>query len=296
MVEPILNFVSKHGVLGLVMVFVILAIILLFKWITNKLLKDIDGGMETLATNVTNNMNNLTQSMTNHIIELNENMSENLTTLSNLMTSSMSKQNDALIVSMTQQNKELVNLIRQQSEVGQNQIKNHKIMLNERMKVTSKINDKVRNLMNLTNCDRVMILEFHNTNENLNGVPFAKYSCTHEYFRRGISQLANKCVNMQFYSISSVIMDMLNQEKEQIYYEDIETIAEVNPTLYSLLVECKAKSILYTGIYDNNKCLIGLISLEYHERMDKNLIDFEEIRKQADIINSMINLKNDKNE
>ena len=85
MVEPILNFVSKHGVLGLVMVFVILAIILLFKWITNKLLKDIDGGMETLATNVTNNMNNLTQSMTNHIIELNENMYENLTTLSNFM-------------------------------------------------------------------------------------------------------------------------------------------------------------------------------------------------------------------
>lgn len=278
------------------MVFTVLAMILLFKWGTKKLSKDISGGMETLVKNVTNNMNNLTKSMTDHMIGLNENMSENLTTLSNLITNSMSKQNDALIASMTQQNKELVNLIRQQSEVGQNQIKNHKIMLNERMKVTSKINDKVRNLMNLTNCDRVMILEFHNTNENLNGIPFAKYSCTHEYFRRGISQLANKCVNMQFYSISSVIMDMLNKETEQIYYEDIETIAEVNPTLYSLLVECKAKSILYTGIYDNKNCLIGLISLEYHERMDENLIDFEEIRTQADIISSMINLKNDKNE
>ena len=278
------------------MVFTILVMVLLFKWVTKKLSKDIGGGMETLATNVTNNMNNLTKSMTDHMIELNENMSENLTTLSNLMTNSMSKQNDALIASMTQQNKELVNLIRQQSEVGKSQIKNHKIMLNERMKVTSKINDKVRNLMNLANCDRVMILEFHNTNENLNGIPFAKYSCTHEYFRRGISQLANKCVNMQFYSISSVIMDMLNKETEQIYYEDIDTIAEVNPTLYSLLVECKAKSILYTGIYDNKNCLIGLISLEYHERMDENLIDFKEIRKQADIINSMINLKNDKSE
>ena len=296
MVESILNFVNEHGVWGIVMVFTVLAMVLLFKWGTKKLSKDIGGGMETLATNVTNNMNNLTKSMTDHMIELNENMSENLTTLSNLMTNSMSKQNDALIASMTQQNKELVNLIRQQSEVGQSQIKNHKIMLNERMKVTSKINDKVRNLMNLANCDRVMILEFHNTNENLNGIPFAKYSCTHEYFRRGISQLANKCVNMQFYSISSVIMDMLNKETEQIYYEDIETIAEVNPTLYSLLVECKAKSILFTGIYDNKNCLIGLISLEYHERMDEKLIDFEEIRTQADIISSMINLKNDKNE
>ena len=296
MVESILKFVNEHGVWGLVMVFTVLAMILLFKWGTKKLSKDISGGMETLVKNVTNNMNNLTKSMTDHMIGLNENMSENLTTLSNLITNSMSKQNDALIASMTQQNKELVNLIRQQSEVGQNQIKNHKIMLNERMKVTSKINDKVRNLMNLTNCDRVMILEFHNTNENLNGIPFAKYSCTHEYFRRGISQLANKCVNMQFYSISSVIMDMLNKETEQIYYEDIETIAEVNSTLYSLLVECKAKSILYTGIYDNKKCLIGLISLEYHERMDENLIDVEEIRTQADIISSMINLKNDKNE
>lgn len=296
MVEPILDFVSKNGVWGLAMVFVILAMVFLFKWGTKKLSKDIGGGMETLATNVTNNMNNLTKSMTDHMIGLNESMSENLTTLSNLMTNSMSKQNDALIASVTEQNKELFNLIRQQSEVGQTQIKNHKVMLNERMKVTSKINDKVRNLMNLTNCDRVMILEFHNTNENLNGVPFAKYSCTHEYFRRGISQLANKCVNMQFYSISSVVMDMLNKETEQIFYDDIETIAEVNPTLYTLLVECKAKSILYTGIYDNNNCLIGLISLEYHEQMNANLIDFEEIKTQADIISSMINLKNDKNE
>ena len=30
--------------------------------------------------------------------------------------------------------------------------------------------------------------------------------------------------------------------------------------------------------------------------MDEKLIDFEEIRTQADIISSMINLKNDKNE
>lgn len=296
MVEPILDFIGEHGVSGIVLVSIVLALVLLFNWASKKLTKDIGGGMEQLATNVTNNMNNLTKSMTDHMIELNENMSENLTTLSNLMTSSMSKQNDALIASMTKQNTELFNLIRHQSEIGQAQIKNHKDLLNERMKVTSKINDKVRNLMNLTNCDRVMILEFHNTNENLNGIPFAKYSCTHEYFRRGISQLANKCVNMQFYSISSVIMDMLKQETEQIYYEDIEVIAEVNPTLYSLLVECKAKSILYNGIYDNNNCLIGLISLEYHETTPSGTIDFEEVRTQADIINSMINLKNDKNE
>ena len=56
MVESILKFVNEHGVWGLVMVFTVLAMILLFKWGTKKLSKDISGGMETLVKNVTNNM------------------------------------------------------------------------------------------------------------------------------------------------------------------------------------------------------------------------------------------------
>lgn len=222
--------------------------------------------------------------------KINKNADSNANKISETLTSCIQNQNDLLVKNIGAQNEKLIDFFINNKSSEQ---LDHTHKLNERMQLAQIVNDKIKDIMYYMKSDRVMIIEFHNSNQNLSGIPFAKYSCTYEWFRRGIQPLASKCTNMSFSSLSSVVMDMQNEEVSQKIYEDIDIIAESNPSLYGLLDEINVLSIIYNGLYDTYNNLIGLLCVEYHKPIISDNIDNELIAlsNDANTISSILNLK-----
>lgn len=221
--------------------------------------------------------------------KINKNANSNANKIAETLTSCIQNQNDLLVKNIGAQNEKLIDFFINNKSSEQ---LDHNHKLNERMQLAQIVNDKIKDIMYYMKSDRVMIIEFHNSNQNLSGIPFAKYSCTYEWFRRGIQPLASKCTNMSFSSLSSIVMDMQNEEVSQKIYEDIDIIAEANPSLYGLLDEINVSSIIYNGLYDTYNNLIGLLCVEYHKPISDN-IDNELIAlsNDANTISSILNLK-----
>jgi hypothetical protein len=87
-------------------------------------------------------------------------------------------------------------------------------MLNERMTLAEDINQALKDIMNIHNAQRAFILEFHNSYQNLSGIPFAKYSCNYEWFDKGLTPLGHKAVGLPFGSIAKVVYDVVNSDTQ----------------------------------------------------------------------------------
>lgn len=256
MVETLYDIFKDYGWTGLVIGGLILCLYLLITHLSKKLIKNMDSGMEKIA---------------------------------HAMTTNMATQNDKLVESIGKQNEKLIDFFIKNKNIEQ---LDHNNKLNERMQISQVVNDKIKDIMYYMKSDRVIILEFHNSNQNLSGIPFAKYSCTYEWFKRGVQPLSSKCTNMSFSSISSVVCDMQNEELHQKIYEDIEVIAEVNPSLYGLLDEVNCVAIIYNGLYDIHNNLIGLLGVEYHKELPKNISkELANLEHDANTLSSILNLK-----
>jgi hypothetical protein len=256
MIETLYSIFEKYGWTGLCIGALMVCLYFLIVHLGKKLTKNMDSGMEKIAQAMTTNMAN---------------------------------QNEKLVESIGKQNEKLIDFFIHNKTSEQ---LDHNNKLNERMQISQVVNDRIKDIMYYMKSDRVIILEFHNSNQNLSGVPFAKYSCTYEWFKRGVQPLSSKCTNMSFSSISSVVCDMQNEELHQKIYENIEVIAEVNPSLYGLLDEINCVAIIYNGLYDMHNNLIGLLGVEYHKPLPKNISkELVDLEHDASTLSSILNLK-----
>ena len=218
--------------------------------------------------------------------------------ISDEMTTGLEKVGEKLTDQMSKQNDQLINMIASQQDKMVDYLINkeaddkaaHSNMINERMTLAEDINMKLKDIMNTHNAQHAFVLEFHNSYQNLSGVPFAKYSCNYEWFDKGLLPFGNRCIGLPFGSIARVVQDVLKSDDQQIIYTDMNKLEEDNPSLAYLIHE-KAKTIIYTGMHDNKNMLIGLLVLEYHTDVDVNKINRHQISIQAAELTSMLNIR-----
>ena len=146
--EILFNILDNYGIWGGIGLLICMGSFLLFKWLENKLSDDVTTGMEKVGEKLTNQI---------------------------------SKQNDKLVNTIIEQQDKLVNHVLNKESI---QEENHNNMLNERIVLTEEINTSLKDIMYIHNSQRAFIIEFHNSYKNLSGVPFAKYSCTFEWFEK----------------------------------------------------------------------------------------------------------------
>lgn len=225
--------------------------------------------------------------ITKYIIKkFNKNLSSGFDKVGEKLTDQLSKQNEQLTNTIVSSQEKLINyLITKDDEKTQN----HNNMLNERMTLAEEINQSLKDIMNIHNAQRAFILEFHNSYQNLSGVPFAKYSCNYEWFDKGLQPLANKIIGLPFSSISKVVYDVINSDTQQAIFTDIQSLEDDNPTLVSIFKDPKTKAIVYTGMYDKNNVLIGLLVLEYHNPIEK--LNLNQLHIQTAEITSILNIR-----
>ena len=219
--------------------------------------------------------------------------------LSSQLTSGLERVGEKLTDQLSQQNEDLVHcIIDQQKELigylvnkENDELENHNKMLNDRMILSEDINMKCKDIMNIHNSQRSFIIEFHNSYQNLSGIPFAKYSCNYEWFDRGLLPLGNRCIGLPFSSIAGVVQDVIKSENQQVIYDDMDKLYEKNPSLVSYFKDEGTKVIVYTGLHDIHNQLIGLLVLEYQKEVDTSKINLHQLDVQAAEVTSMLNIR-----
>ena len=244
---------EKYGWWSLLGIGAIGCMFLLFKYIGNKITDDVTDGMEKIADR---------------------------------MTTSISNQNEQLVSTISKQNETLIDAL----ITGKNKTEdNHKNMLNEKINIAEDINMKLKDIMQINSSQRAFIIEFHNSYENLSGIPFAKYSCTYEWFEKGLIPLSNKCLGLPFSSMAGIVRDILNNPNNQMVYTDMEQLESNNPALFTMLKDSRTKAIVYTAMFDNHNTLIGLLVLEYQTEIEH--INLNALKLETAELTSMLNLR-----
>lgn len=255
---------DKYGLWGIVGLVFCMGLFLLIKWLGSKLSSDVSTSMEKIG--------------------------EKLTT-------QISSQNDKLINTIVGEQKQLLNHI---IESKNNVKENHTLMLAERINLTEDINSSLKDIMYIHHAQRALIIEFHNSYNNLSGVPFAKYSCTFEWFEKGLQPLTTKLNSLPFSMLSKVVSDILNEKNGIKIYSDIDKMEEENPALFAACKDNRTKAIVYSTMYDRNNVLIGLLILEYQDHMPDGHVNIDQLKIQTAELTSILNIRykysNDNNE
>ena len=191
--------------------------------------------------------------------KLTNSMASGLEDVGKKMTDEIASQNQKLVSTIISQEDKLINHI---INCKSDERTNHNNMLEKKIELSDEILSSLREIGLTYNAQRAFILEFHNSYQNLSGTPFAKYSCTYEWFEKGLAPMQFKCIDLPFSSLSNVV---------------------------STLLKSKHQQIIYTSMYDKNNILIGLLVLEYHHNPPK--INLNQLHIKAAELTSILNLR-----
>lgn len=277
--ELIFDIIENYGLVG-----VIFIIISFFAYIYTKyIIYKIDNTQDSTSKSI----DNLANSIVTNINKENKELISTITKQNDLLIKNISEQEKIIIDQLNSQNNNLINIITSSNEKTKD---DYHSKLFQRINSTEKINIKLSEIGYKYHADRVAILEFHNSSQNLVGIPFAKYSCNFEWINKGSISLQAKCQSLPFSIISNVVKEIIDSGNTYIIYDDINTIKDYNSGLHILLKEANAKSIIYVGLYNNDNQIISLLVLEYHQNVNDLNVDINKLLIDGESISTLINL------
>ena len=131
--------------------------------------------------------------------------------------------------------------------------------------------NKMEEVKELLNADRVQVYDFHNGGHFANGRSALKVSCTYEVCRAGIKSYQMYLQSIPLNCIPQFIKMLLN--KNRMIINDLEEIKDIMPATYSLKKSQNVKS--YFDIILNNEFNepIGFLAIQYE---NENKVNFSE--------------------
>ena len=253
--EVFASIFEKYGWGGLIGLIICIGIFFGAKWLSKKLSNDVSNNMEKIGEKLTNQL---------------------------------SKQNDNLVnVIVTQQDKLFNHLIDSKYKDQER----HTDMMIDKINLSGEIIQALKTIMYTHNSQRAFILEFHNSYQNLTGIPFAKYSCTYEWFDKGMTSIANKCIGLPFSQIATIVGSILKTPNQQQVCDNMNELEDTNPSLFQLIKDINIKKIIYTAMFDSNNVPIGILVLEYTKEHEMKKEDLNLLKIQTAELTSVINIR-----
>ena len=252
--DTIFEIFNKYGWWGILGILICCGLFASAKYVTHKLTSDMSTGLEKVGESLTNQL---------------------------------AKQNKQLTEVMIGQQEKLIDYL---VDKEKNKEENHSNMLNERMILADDINMKLKDIMNIHHSQRAFILEFHNSYQNLSGVPFAKFSCNYEWFDKGMVPLGYRMIGLPFSSIANIVSNVMKSANKPTVYNNIEKLKDNNPQV-AIYIDEDVKTIIYTGLHDNNNILIGLLVLEYTTDVNSDNINLNQLCIQGAELTSLLNIR-----
>lgn len=141
------------------------------------------------------------------------------------------------------------------------------------------ITDKMEEIKDLLNADRVQIYDFHNGDHYANGRSALKTTCTYEVCRASIKPVQSQLQGIPLSCIAKFINELLSNNELEI--KNLETIKDTMPATYQLKKDMDIMS--FFDIVLNNKYgePIGFLAIQYVENpySVKNISDKQKILK-----------------
>lgn len=209
--------------------------------------------------------------------------------------------NEKTIEAINNMNSNLVNVLGETLKTviethDANKKEEHYEGMAKRMEVSSKINDELYDMMIQYRARRALVIEFHNSKENLNGLPFAWYDATHETTQPNVVKVQQRCQNIAIGQVMTIINDLRENDGYLVYdSERIISMSARNSMLYIWLIEenNQINNVVYIGIYNQQDVMIGVITLEYTEKypIENALLDKSDILKRVERISTYLEFK-----
>lgn len=252
--EALFEVISKYGWWSLLITAGMGLIYICVKLVANKITDGVKGGMDDIT-------NRLTTTVTNQLQEISSSSSSQMEMLS----SNITKQNNELVKAISNQNEKLLSYIMNYGKAAQDI---HDKYVEERMNIAETINNKLKEIMHTAHSQRAFIIEFHNSYKNLAGSPFAKYTCTYEWFDKGLEQISTKIVALPYSTMAKIVGDVKRTGKHELIYTDMYKMEEENPQLFSLLKDTRTLAVYYRMLYDEHNKMMGMLVLEWQQDFD----------------------------
>lgn len=247
--STLFEIIGKYGWWSLLIAAGMGLIYICVKLVASKITDGVKGGMDDIAHKLTGTVANQLQEMSSTNSSQLEMLSQNI-----------AKQNTELVKAISSQNERLLSYIMNKDTAN---AEIHDRQVEKRIEVAESIIEKLKDIMNKTHAVRAFIIEFHNSYKNLAGSPFAKYTCTFEWFDKGLEQIGTKIVGLPFSTMAKIVGDVKRTGKHQKLYTDMEKMEAENPQLFSLLKDTRTHACFYNTLYDDNNKMMGMLVLEW---------------------------------
>jgi len=247
--STLFEIIGKYGWWSLLIAAGMGLIYICVKLVASKITDGVKGGMDAIAHKLTGTVANQLQEMSSTNSSQLEMLSQNI-----------AKQNTELIKAISSQNERLLSYIMNKDTAN---AEIHDRQVEKRIEVAESIIEKLKDIMNKTHAVRAFIIEFHNSYKNLAGSPFAKYTCTFEWFDKGLEQIGTKIVGLPFSTMAKIVGDVKRTGKHQKLYTDMEQMENENPQLFSLLRDNRTTAAFYNTLYDDNNKMMGMLVIEW---------------------------------
>lgn len=169
----------------------------------------------------------------------------------------------------------------------------HQAYLKTRKEITPKINLKLHDMVTLFDLNRACIFEFHNSNENLTGFPFAKYSCNFESIKRGIMPIMNCAANIPYSSLGTLLNEFHKSNDDgYVIINDISVLEEQSSPLFRLLQEHDMNHLIFFPLYDINNNSFGFIVTEYQNEIELSQEESAQLKEFVAYFNSILDNNN----
>ena len=252
--SSLFEMITTYGWESVAILTVLGLIYIAFKFIGSKIADNVKDGMEAIADKLSENISNQNETLSNNI----------------------SNQNNELIRAISNQNERLLSYL-MHKDTAEEEI--HDRRVERRMEFAENIIDKLKDIMHVAHAQRAFIIEFHNSYKNLSGSPFAKYTCTYEWFEKGLEQISTKISGLPYSTMAKIVGDIRRTGKHQKLYTDLLKMESENPQLFSLVKDPRTTAIFYNILYDENNKMMGMLVIEWQVKFDEKLFVSADISK-----------------
>lgn len=214
------------------------------------------------------NSKDITDGVTDGLNKIADNLTENMANQNITLVQTLKESQGKLLDTQTAMIGYImsnITTISQNNTVSKRETKIHQKGIEHRSKIDIQINQILHDMLLTYMADRTVVLEFHNNNTNIGGLPFLWYDVHYEQIAKDVQMLFTKVQNIPSSNIAGVVNDLRNcTDGFKVYMtKDLEELKKTSTVLYYQLKECNAQYIIYGPLYDSSNTLVGLCVLEY---------------------------------
>lgn len=273
MQDIIVELVHQYGPVGLIIGAAIIGLVWFSENKISKQNKKVTSSVDKLAETILEQNSKLTDAISNTIIKsISENNKETQKCMFELINKSINYIN--------KENKE-----------------EHYENMQERISVDDEIFNIIKEINDKTRAGRTILFEFHNSNENFNGLPFVKYDATSEHIARDNKSLWTTIKDYRFQILYPAIKQLYNNELNIVHYNKQwirDDLYDLSPTLFAQYNEIGIEDIIYIGCYSKRNRMIGVIAVEFNKKHPyvAGNVQKDELSDAAEQISALLRLKN----